>query len=118
GLAMREILADSCGVVAIGPFGCMYSRMAEAILNREMDREGKRRMGGFHRTLANMAETDHFPFLSIETDGNPFPPLIEANLEAFVLQAQRLHDRFLKGRSLQRDVFKFESVTAMLANRR
>jgi hypothetical protein len=28
-----------------------------------------------------------------EADGSPFPQLIEANLEAFVLQAGRLHGK-------------------------
>jgi hypothetical protein len=27
----------------------------------------------------------------VETDGSPFPQLVEANLEAFVLQARRVH---------------------------
>jgi len=33
------------------------------------------------------------PFLAIETDGNPFPQVIEARLEIFCLQVKRLHDR-------------------------
>ncbi len=32
------------------------------------------------------------PFLAIESDGSPFPQIIEARLETFVLQAKRLHD--------------------------
>jgi hypothetical protein len=32
------------------------------------------------------------PFLSIETDGGPFPQVIEARLETFMLQAMRLHE--------------------------
>jgi hypothetical protein len=35
------------------------------------------------------------PFLAIETDGNPFPQLIEARMEAFCLQAQRLNEQML-----------------------
>jgi predicted nucleotide-binding protein (sugar kinase/HSP70/actin superfamily) len=93
---MREILSDSCGVISIGPFGCMPSRVAEAVLKKEMNAKGKLRMRTrFHnRTLLEgLAE---FPFLAIETDGSPFPQLVEANLEAFVVQARRLHEKIKK----------------------
>jgi predicted nucleotide-binding protein (sugar kinase/HSP70/actin superfamily) len=93
GLALREILHDSCGVIAIGPFGCMPSRVAEAILKKEMNVEGKKRVPGWGKRAEEYADIGDFPFLSIETDGLPFPQLIEANLEAFVLQARRLHDK-------------------------
>jgi hypothetical protein len=33
------------------------------------------------------------PFLAIESDGSPFPQLIHAKLEAFCLQARRLHEQ-------------------------
>ncbi|WP_420208785.1 hypothetical protein [Candidatus Electronema sp. JC] len=33
--------------------------------------------------------------MAIETDGNPFPQLIEARMEAFCLQAQRLNEQML-----------------------
>jgi hypothetical protein len=95
GSAMREILDHSCGVISIGPFGCMPSRIAEAVLKREMTVQGKRRMVGWGRTPLPAEEQESLPFLSIETDGNPFPQVIRANLEAFVLRAQRLHDRQL-----------------------
>jgi len=32
------------------------------------------------------------PFLAVESDGNPFPQVIEARLETFMLQAYRLHE--------------------------
>ncbi|MCI5138855.1 MAG: hypothetical protein D3922_10670, partial [Candidatus Electrothrix sp. AR1] len=35
------------------------------------------------------------PFICIETDGNPFPQLIEARMEAFCLQAERLNEQML-----------------------
>jgi hypothetical protein len=40
-----------------------------------------------------------FPFLAIETDGTPFPMLVEANLEAFIVQARRLHHKMTQARS-------------------
>jgi hypothetical protein len=35
------------------------------------------------------------PFLSIETDGNPFPQILEARIETFSLQVERLKKQFL-----------------------
>jgi predicted CoA-substrate-specific enzyme activase len=99
GLALREILHDSCGVISIGPFGCMPSRVAEAILKKEMNVAGKAKVPGWEKKAHDYADIGEFPFLAVETDGTPFPQLIEANLEAFVLQAGRLHDfhRKVKG---------------------
>ena len=38
------------------------------------------------------------PFLAIETDGNAFPQIIEARIEAFSLQAKRLHEKMMAER--------------------
>ena len=91
GLAMREILHDSCGVISIGPFGCMPSRMAEAMLKTEMNMAGKQRMQTAQRHTGSASAIQTFPYLALETDGNPFPQTIEASLETFVVQAKRLH---------------------------
>jgi predicted nucleotide-binding protein (sugar kinase/HSP70/actin superfamily) len=73
GAAVTEILHRYCGVIAIGPFGCMPNRLSEAILSREMGTER--------------------PFLAVESDGNLFPQVITAKLEVFLLQALRLHEQ-------------------------
>lgn len=99
GLGLREILNDSCGIVSIGPFGCMPSRMSEAMLKKEMNAEGKARLPGWGKRALQYEEMGSFPFIAVETDGSPFPQLVEANLEAFVLQARRLHERMKKSRS-------------------
>ena len=36
GSALQDILEHYCGVIAIGPFGCMPNRVAEAVLSSEM----------------------------------------------------------------------------------
>ena len=46
GASLTEVLEEYCGVIAIGPFGCMPNRIAEAILSREMNREGKKGPSG------------------------------------------------------------------------
>jgi hypothetical protein len=93
GLGMREMLGEGCGVVSIGPFGCMPSRVSEAILKKEMNGFGKARMlrNTFDERFVDKG-SEYFPFLAVETDGAPFPLLTEANLEACIVQAKRLHD--------------------------
>lgn len=90
GSALHEITTPACGVIAIGPFGCMPSRVAESILSEKFTASalGDRK----HR---EMEDDMPLPFLAIETDANPFPQLIEARLESFCLQARRFHRRFL-----------------------
>jgi predicted nucleotide-binding protein (sugar kinase/HSP70/actin superfamily) len=83
GLAMREILRDSCGVISLGPFGCMPSRVAESILRREMRPEGKSRVPGWGDSLGRFQDLDVLPFMAVETDGNPYTQIVEG-LDAFV----------------------------------
>ncbi|WP_421900474.1 acyl-CoA dehydratase activase [Maridesulfovibrio sp.] len=90
GASLHEIMSPSCGVISIGPFGCMPSRVAEAVLSEKF------RAGSAGKKATSVLDEDsRLPFLAIETDGNPFPQLIEARLEAFCLQAKRLHERML-----------------------
>ncbi len=88
GASLHEIMSPSCGVISIGPFGCMPSRVAEAVLNEKF-----RAGSAGKKATALLGKDSRLPFLAIETDGNPFPQLIEARLEAFCLQAKRLHKR-------------------------
>ncbi len=113
GLGMREILNDSCGIVSIGPFGCMPSRMAESMLKKELTPQGKARMPGWGKRALRYTDAGAFPFLSLETDGSPFPPLVLANLEAFILQAKRLHSRMEEVRTsrVKRKIWRHLPVT-------
>ncbi len=98
GAAFHDIFHPACGVISIGPFGCMPSRIAEAVLYDSFRTSVYRRLFGNNgRTPKWLTDEDRkLPFLSIETDGNPFPQLIEARLEAFCLQASRLHERMVE----------------------
>jgi hypothetical protein len=40
----------------------------------------------------HLDQIEELPFLAIETDGNPFPQIINAKLEVFMMQAMRLHE--------------------------
>lgn len=114
GLGMREILNDSCGIISIGPFGCMPSRMSESMLKQEMHAVGKARMPGWERKAMQYAHMGAFPFLSLETDGSPFPQMVEANLEAFVLQAQRLHECMLEVRGKRERKWRWRGLSVRL----
>jgi predicted CoA-substrate-specific enzyme activase len=96
GLALRDILHTSCGIISIGPFACMPSRVAEAVLSEEMTLDGKIRASGEKHLKDKFRDLTVLPFLAIETDGGPFPQLIEAKLETFCLQADRVHRHMFK----------------------
>jgi hypothetical protein len=80
----------------------MPTRVAESILTENLNTAEKRLQisrNNFAKgaSLKKMLEKDRkFPFLAIETDGNPFPQVIEARLEAFCLQAKRLNDSLIQ----------------------
>ncbi|MBW2199993.1 MAG: activase [Deltaproteobacteria bacterium] len=96
GASIAEVVSHTCGVIAIGPFGCMPNRMAEAILNETMNRNVKLATDPKNERLhATLKEIENLPFLAIESDGSPFPQVITAKLETFCLRAERLHSRML-----------------------
>jgi predicted CoA-substrate-specific enzyme activase len=100
GSSLSEVASHACGVIAIGPFGCMPNRMSESILTEIMDRDNKVASDPKnHHLKALLTEVEQLPFLAIESDGSPFPQLINAQLETFFLRAQRLHKKMIKPRS-------------------
>jgi predicted CoA-substrate-specific enzyme activase len=100
GLAMRDILDNACGVISIGPFNCIPSRLSESILNKEMTLEGKLRA----RRITKNGYPDELsilPFLYVETDGNAFPQITQSKLEIFMLQAEKAHKLLKKSKSVE-----------------
>ena len=94
GSSLSEVVSDVCGVIAIGPFGCMPNRLSEAILSDIMNPADKLASEPRNRKLQAVLEhVEDLPFLAMESDGSPFPQLATAKLEAFCLRAQRLHHR-------------------------
>lgn len=92
GRFFKDILHDFHGMISIGPFACLPTRVIEAILTPESRTKGNNRL----RQMPNAAELEalgKLPFLSIESDGNPFPQIVEAQLEAFCLQVERLREK-------------------------
>ncbi|MNC96288.1 hypothetical protein D3C83_136260 [compost metagenome] len=58
-------------------------------MHRETKASCNPRNAPLHKALSDF---DELPFLSIESDGSPFPQIINAKLEAFCLRAGRLHE--------------------------
>lgn len=100
GLALREILDDACGVISIGPFNCMPSRVSDALLNKEMTLEGKYKYGRIKRN-GYPEELTTLPFLYVESDGNPYPQITQSKIEIFMLQAEKVHKMLKKNQDLQ-----------------
>ena len=90
GLALREILDEACGVISIGPFNCIPSRLSEAILKKEMTMEGKYRAMGISKN-GYPEGIENLPFLYVETDGNAFPQMTQSKIEIFMMQAEKVH---------------------------
>jgi predicted nucleotide-binding protein (sugar kinase/HSP70/actin superfamily) len=89
--ALNHIIDHVDGVISIGPFGCMPARIAESMIKQTIDTE-KIKTSRVPELAASVLEKHpHLPFISIESDGSPFPPVVEAGLESFVLQAKRIH---------------------------
>ncbi len=91
GGALTEVPKHYDGVIAIGPFGCMPNQIAEAILSREMG-PGWQQAPWASGLGPGFGSIPELPFLAVESDGNPFPQIINAKLEVFMLQAARLHE--------------------------
>jgi len=80
----------------------MPNRLSEAILNETMNSRDKIATEPKNEMLRSLlTDIDELPFLAIESDGSPFPQLINAKLESFCLRAERLHQRIL-GANYQR----------------
>ena len=91
--AIAEVVDEVAGIISLGPFGCMPCRIAESIISAKMN---ERKMEGARNQKLVVEVMRHYPslpFLAVETDGNPFPQVIEAKLEVFCLQVKGVHSR-------------------------
>ncbi|HWQ72334.1 MAG TPA: acyl-CoA dehydratase activase [Desulfitobacteriaceae bacterium] len=91
GTSISEIIDHVDGIIAIGPFGCMPSRISEAVLSQQLSRH--KQQISLQKLVQDVLEVyPHLPFLNIEADGNTFPQLIDIKLEAFALQVKRVNE--------------------------
>ena len=91
GTTIRELVDEVDGVISIQPFGCMPGRIAESILGDKLSEKKAERAENRPLVEAVLGDFHRLPFLVVDVDGQVFPPLIEAKLEAFLLQANRIH---------------------------
>ncbi|MBN2443864.1 MAG: hypothetical protein JXJ04_21055 [Spirochaetales bacterium] len=96
GLTIRDVLTEYCAIVHAGPFGCMQTRFADVNFlphgNVEMKKNIFKTLGK-ELVLPGFNGTERIPYLSIESDGNPSPQLLEARYESFCLEAQRAAEK-------------------------
>jgi hypothetical protein len=91
GSFFKNIIKHSYGLISIGPFACMPTRIIDAVLSAEASMETKLDLDhNLGLNSINDLDLISLPFLSIETDGNPFPQIIDTRIEAFCLQVERL----------------------------
>ena len=91
-ITLRDSLTHYAGVMNVGPFGCMQTRFGDAVTAPLADVSGKReayRQAGVELDLPQFREDERIPFLTVESDGTPYPQLLEARFESFCLQARR-----------------------------
>jgi predicted CoA-substrate-specific enzyme activase len=93
GVALHESIEKYCGIVNLGPFGCMPTRFSEAVTVPEMTIKNKIHAKKLNNPSYQLSplfnEKMNIPFLTIETDGNVYPQAAEAKIETFLMQAEK-----------------------------
>ena len=92
GAALYETIDRYDGVVSIGPFGCMPTRIAESIVERGLEHQ---RNNSHEMKRQVFQAVGNLPILFFESDGNPLTPTIESRLESFVVQVKRVKSHLL-----------------------
>ncbi len=91
GSYFKDILHSIHGAISIGPFACMPTRVTEAVMSVESTLQTRKEVTGGNGHNREIEDIRNLPFLSLEMDGNPLPQVLEARIEAFALQVDRLH---------------------------
>jgi len=92
GAAISELIDEVEGIIAIGPFGCMHHRVSEAIIKDKLEEQKWLQSDNGEVSGQVLDRFSSLPFLAIESDGNAFPQIIEARMEAFCLQVRRINE--------------------------
>ena len=96
GSFFQAVAHEVHGVIHVGPFACLPTRIIESILTPESKVEGNNRiqeLTNYH----NLAKHHVLPHVSVEIDGNPLPQVVEARIEAFALQVEKMHEKMNGG---------------------
>ncbi|MDP4292283.1 MAG: acyl-CoA dehydratase activase-related protein, partial [Bacteroidota bacterium] len=102
GTALSQGYEKYCGVINIGPFGCLQTRIGEAVSIPNMNLGSKKKVKDHlkiaYRIPEQLSEETDIPFLTIECDGKGFPQIIESRLETFLVQVERAAANMEKAR--------------------
>jgi predicted nucleotide-binding protein (sugar kinase/HSP70/actin superfamily) len=93
----RDILHSMHGAISLGPFACMPVKVAEAILEKEATLAVKEKLEN-KKLNKKYGDITNLPFLAIETDGNPYPQIVQAKIESFCLQVDRVFEQIEKNK--------------------
>ena len=93
GQAISDSIEEVDGLISIQPFGCMPGRIAEAIVARKLDIEKLVQARDKELVRRTMDHFPHLPFLTLEMDGQAMSLGLEAKIETFCLQVERLHQK-------------------------
>jgi predicted CoA-substrate-specific enzyme activase len=121
GAAYYEVLEEYCGVINLGPFGCMPTRFSEAVGMPNMKFEDKEKAMQLHNPNYKLPDVFNgnmnIPFLTIESDGNVYPQVIEARMETFALQAERVAQLMLKVKKKSKNNGMFSNFNFLKHNK-
>lgn len=114
GVLLHETLEKYCGVINIGPFGCMPTRFSEAIGLPESKVKNKIEAERINNPTYELPDVFNgnmnIPFLTIETDGNAYPQVVEARIETFIMQANRIDKLMKKAKSTKKNGNIFTNI--------
>jgi len=88
GTSLKEVFDRFAGIVILGPFGCMPTRIASSILTYAMKGEERIKLSPRDRKIkALVEEFPECPMIVYEADGSNLSPIFQSQLDVFSLLA-------------------------------
>lgn len=95
GGARAEALHRYAGIVAIGPFGCMPTRLASGILAYSMSVADKEETKPGSVPASVQDSVSHCPYITLEVDGTPLSPVARSGLDALCVMTKHANEAML-----------------------
>lgn len=94
GSSLKEVFERFAGVVVIGPFGCMPTRIAQSILAYTMNSQEKLKICQYDKQVNKLAgEFSKCPIFFVEVDGSPMPPITKSQFEVFTMTSKKVGEK-------------------------
>ncbi|MEK7576031.1 MAG: acyl-CoA dehydratase activase [Patescibacteria group bacterium] len=94
GSSLKEVFERFAGIVVIGPFGCMPTRIAQSILAYTMNSQEKTRISRYDKQVDELSEEfSKCPIFFIEVDGSPMPPITKSQFEVFIMTSKKVGEK-------------------------